>query len=144
MVYLKPFQFTSHKVFISTSKSIKQGCHIEIATLAYYLTMNGRWFLAISFLFMSSLESQPLPHSKIQMTGSWDVFVTAWSLTPLQNYSESTLQFNDTIEYPRLSYVYRFWTLPYRSPQASAPVPVAGILKGSSSHHGWMRCLEHL
>ena len=72
MVYLKPFQLTSHKVFISTSKSVKQGCHIEIATFAYYLTMNGRGFLAISFLFMSSLESSPLPHSKIQMTGSWD------------------------------------------------------------------------
>lgn len=27
MVYLKPFEFTSHKAFISTSKSIKQGCH---------------------------------------------------------------------------------------------------------------------
>lgn len=98
---------------------------------------------------MSSLESQPLPHSKIQMTGSWDVFLNAWSLTPLRHYSESTLQFNDIIEYPRLLYVYRFWTVlvkrrtqavvpPTNHPQASAPVPVAGILKGkgSRSHHG--------
>ena len=81
----KPFQFTSHKICINTSKSISHrlsysvvfsflgwGCHSEIATFAYYPTMDGRWFLAIIFLFMGSLESQRLPHSKIQMTGSWD------------------------------------------------------------------------
>ena len=93
---------------------------------------------------MSLLESQRLPHSKIQMTGSLDVFVNAWSLTPLWHYSESTLQFNDIIEYPRLSYVYRFWTLlvKRRNPQIT-PRPVhlylwQGFSKGADpAMGGW-------
>lgn len=154
MVYLKPFQFTSHKVFISTSKSIKQGCHIEIATFAYYLTMNGRWFLAISFFLMSSLESQPLPHSKIQMTGSWDEmyceclkpdsFTALFGIySPIQRYHTQAVVrlqvLNLTCQTKNAS-----CSSTHKSPPGQCTCTCGRDSQREQIPRGWMSCLEHL
>ncbi len=101
------------------------GCHSEIATFAYYLTMDGRWFLAIIFFVygfigistFASLQDPDDGKLRREVLCKWLCYVNKYCecLKPESFMALFGIYFNPMNRYhriPRPSYV-RFRTLPY-------------------------------